>query len=364
LKTASFFTEVKKEDIFAFAKISGDWNPLHTNEKYAQNTSYKRLVLHGAYSAGLVSKVAGEYLPGEECLLNGINLRFVAPIFPPVELEVNAKEVLKTDSYGKVDVVILDRKSRKKYVEASYEYGFHSKKVSESESAPRERIGSNSQSKIIITGASGGLGGTLLKEFGNQAIGVSRSKRQNTIQIEDFSHLERYFNDIDIEAIVHCAWPDLDNQKLLDLENSRKSIEYYLSESVDQIVNWAKLLRNQGKINAPLILVGSTASEPGRHAYKSPLYSLSKSLIPSLTRILSLELASSGHRCFTVTFDALDGGMNAGLSSMAKIALGDRTPFGEISSLDDACEQIIWTLNNRSKLATGAVFNLTGGAIP
>jgi NAD(P)-dependent dehydrogenase (short-subunit alcohol dehydrogenase family) len=357
--------EVKKTDIFAFANISGDWNPLHTDEEYAKNTSYKRLVLHGAYSAGLVSKMAGEHLPGDECLINGINLRFISPILPPVKLDVIAKEIIRTDSYGKVDVLILDSESRKKYVDASYEYGFHEKKVTKSISKPKVNSDSISpQSKTIITGASGGLGGVLLKKFGNKAIGVSRNKSSNAVQVVDYSNLDQYFNDIEIEAIVHCAWPDLDNQKLLNLDDSRKSIEYYLADSMEQIVNWAKLLRKQGKVNAPLILIGSTASEPGRHAFKSPLYSLSKSLIPSLTSILSLELASSGHRCFSIKFDALDGGMNAGLNSMAKITLADRTPFGQIPSLEDACEQIIWTLNNQSKLATGAVFNLTGGAIP
>ena len=365
LKTANYTVEVKKEDLFAFAKISGDWNPLHTDENYIKKTSFKRLVLHGAFSAGLVSKMAGEYLPGEKCLLNGINLRFISPIFPPVKLEVIAKEVLHTNSYGKVDVVILDRVSRKKYVEATYEYGFHLKQ--ETEISYEERLQKNHsarQSKIIITGASGGLGGYLLKQLGNKAIGVSRTKNKHTFQVKDYSSMEQAFPETEIQAIVHCAWPSPDNQKLLDLEDSRKSIEYYLSDSLNQVVNLANLLRNQGKLNAPLILIGSTASEPGRHAYQSPLYSLSKSLIPSLTRILSLELSSSGHRCFAITFDALDGGMNKDLSHMSKIALGDKTPFGEIPSLEDACKQIMWTLKNKSKMNTGAIFNLTGGDLP
>ena len=72
----------------AFAEISGDWNPLHTDASYASRTSFGRPILHGAYSAGLLSRLAGMYIPGEDCVLHGMHLRFVAPIRPPARLRV------------------------------------------------------------------------------------------------------------------------------------------------------------------------------------------------------------------------------------------------------------------------------------
>src|SRR5215211_86917 len=50
------------ESEFGFANVSGDWNPLHTDPGHAARTAYRRPVLHGAFSAGLLSRLAGMYL--------------------------------------------------------------------------------------------------------------------------------------------------------------------------------------------------------------------------------------------------------------------------------------------------------------
>ena len=70
----SFDVLVTDKDRIDFSKISGDKNPLHVNDKYASKTEYRKCILHGAFSAGLVSKLAGMYLPGEKCVLLNMKL--------------------------------------------------------------------------------------------------------------------------------------------------------------------------------------------------------------------------------------------------------------------------------------------------
>ena len=82
MKEAQFSVDVAAEAARLFAELSGDWNPLHTDADYAATTHYGQPILHGAFSAGLVSRLAGMELPGRECLLLNMRLRFVAPIFP------------------------------------------------------------------------------------------------------------------------------------------------------------------------------------------------------------------------------------------------------------------------------------------
>lgn len=113
-----------------------------------------------------------------------------------------------------------------------------------------------------------------------------------------------------------------------------------------------------------LVLIGSTAAEPGRHNYRMPLYTLSKSLVPTLCRVLATELAASSQRCVAVVYDVIDGGMNSRLSAGARIAHKDRSPFGRIASPDEAAEQLVWILTNKSFLASGSTLELTGGAAP
>jgi 3-hydroxybutyryl-CoA dehydratase len=81
---ARFEVAITTDAVQAFADLSGDWNLLHTDPPYAAGTVYGACVLHGAYSASLVSRMSGMHLPGEACLLHGIQLRFNSPIIPPV----------------------------------------------------------------------------------------------------------------------------------------------------------------------------------------------------------------------------------------------------------------------------------------
>jgi len=120
----------------------------------------------------------------------------------------------------------------------------------------------------------------------------------------------------------------------------------------------------RGTKNAMLVFVGSSAALPGRHNYRSPLYSLSKALIPELTRILALELAPSNKRCAAVTYDVIDGGMNKRLSPSARVAHADRVPSGLLPTMDEAAAQIEWVMDNASSLVSGATITLTGAAAP
>jgi NAD(P)-dependent dehydrogenase (short-subunit alcohol dehydrogenase family) len=124
------------------------------------------------------------------------------------------------------------------------------------------------------------------------------------------------------------------------------------------------LLARQGEPGAMLILVGSAFAEPGRHGYRTPLYSLGKSLLAPLTQALALELASHEMRVATLVLDVVDGGMNAGVSPAVKQGHADRMPFGELPAPAEIAGQIDWLLANRGRLLSGAVITLTGGALP
>ena len=48
-----FQVAITDEDRITFAELSGDFNPLHTNQDYAATTEYRKCILHGAFSSGL-----------------------------------------------------------------------------------------------------------------------------------------------------------------------------------------------------------------------------------------------------------------------------------------------------------------------
>ena len=73
---------VTDRDIEMFAEVSTDRNPVHLDEAYAQDTIFAGRIAHGMLTAGLISAVIGEQLPGHGTVYMGQTLKFLAPVRP------------------------------------------------------------------------------------------------------------------------------------------------------------------------------------------------------------------------------------------------------------------------------------------
>lgn len=77
---AEFSKTISETDVYLFAGITGDLNPAHINEAYAQKTFFKTRIAHGMLSAGFVSAVLGNQLPGPGSIYVRQELNFLAPM--------------------------------------------------------------------------------------------------------------------------------------------------------------------------------------------------------------------------------------------------------------------------------------------
>ena len=76
------FSEKIDESLLTdFAKLSGDFNPLHMDEDYALNTNFEKRVCHGMLLASFFSQLVGMYLPGKNSLYFSQSLNFRNPCF-------------------------------------------------------------------------------------------------------------------------------------------------------------------------------------------------------------------------------------------------------------------------------------------
>ena len=87
--------EVTDLDIELFAQVSTDHNPVHLDEAYAQATIFGGRIAPGMLTAGLISAVIGEQLPGHGTIYMGQSLKFLAPVRPgdTVRAEVTVADI-------------------------------------------------------------------------------------------------------------------------------------------------------------------------------------------------------------------------------------------------------------------------------
>ena len=97
-------TESMVED---FAKLSGDYNPLHMNQSYAKSSIFGNRIVHGMLLSSLFSRLIGMYIPGKYALYFSQTLNFQHPCFINEEIFVKG-EVMEKSSATKI--ITLDTK--------------------------------------------------------------------------------------------------------------------------------------------------------------------------------------------------------------------------------------------------------------
>ena len=76
-----FNVKITEKMINDFAEISGDYNPMHTNQEYASKTDFGNKLCHGMLLASFFSRLIGMYIPGKNALYFSQSLNFRNPCF-------------------------------------------------------------------------------------------------------------------------------------------------------------------------------------------------------------------------------------------------------------------------------------------
>ena len=78
---ATFSKTVTEADVTTFAGLIGDFNPIHVDAEYARQSRFGQRVAHGILTAGLISAVLGNKLPGPGSIYLNQQIEFLAPVF-------------------------------------------------------------------------------------------------------------------------------------------------------------------------------------------------------------------------------------------------------------------------------------------
>ena len=88
---------ISADEVQRFAEIVGDLNPIHLDSEYAANSFFKKRIVHGAFLAGLISKVLGMDFPGQGTVYISQKSIFKRPVYvdTTVSVEVKVTQVIE-----------------------------------------------------------------------------------------------------------------------------------------------------------------------------------------------------------------------------------------------------------------------------
>jgi acyl dehydratase len=80
-QTATRTLALSEKHVKTFAELTGDYNPLHFDKDFTAKTKFKRLVVQGGLTTGLLHALVAMDMPGPGTVFLSQNWKFTAPVF-------------------------------------------------------------------------------------------------------------------------------------------------------------------------------------------------------------------------------------------------------------------------------------------
>ena len=109
-ETAVFTKTLSSSDIETFAVLTGDSNPLHTDEAFAKATRFGERIAQGMLSASIVSAVIGTKLPGPGTIYVSQELRFLRPVKIGDTVIAKVEELIREKNRVKLRTTCLNQR--------------------------------------------------------------------------------------------------------------------------------------------------------------------------------------------------------------------------------------------------------------
>ena len=120
-----FNVVITDEMLDKFRTISGDINPLHSDDEFARIKGYNSKVVFGMLTSSFYSTLAGVYLPGENSLIHNIEIKFNKPVYVGDELQIKGIVLKKYDKFNllRLEATIFRTNTNEKVSSANISVG-------------------------------------------------------------------------------------------------------------------------------------------------------------------------------------------------------------------------------------------------
>ena len=111
----SFSNRITLNMMEDFMKVSGDENPLHIDDVFARSKGFQNRVVYGMLTASFISTLGGCYLPGKYCIIQGVETKFLRPVYVGDEITVTGEvvDIREELNYIEIKVTMKNQKGEK-----------------------------------------------------------------------------------------------------------------------------------------------------------------------------------------------------------------------------------------------------------
>ena len=104
---------ITTEDMQKFAALSGDYNPLHSDQNFARQKGFKGTVVYGALLIAKISCLIGMHLPGRDSVWVSTAMQFDQPLFVGEPARAEGVVAAVSQSTGMIDLKLTLRSNDK-----------------------------------------------------------------------------------------------------------------------------------------------------------------------------------------------------------------------------------------------------------
>lgn len=387
--TAYVEKKILREDVDAFARLTGDYNRLHMDEEFAARTPFSQRVVHGFLHGSLLSTLVGMKIPGDGALYMSQELDFVAPVFIDdtvkavgvIEevIQPSRMIVMKTEVVNQKGTVVIQGKAKVKVHQLPEWIAEETVKPKISKRKMLEN------KKILITGASRGIGKSIAETFAGQGatVWLNYHKSEGAVNelienhqgeghfekiqadVTDEQQVQKMFSTIEerggLDVLINNAGPHIKSSSFQELEWSD------MSEAFDKIVgavfkvtqcSLPMLKASRGKI---INVVSSAAL--GRTAYNWLPYVTAKNAIIGMSKNLAQELGPAGVRVNMISPSMVNTDLVSNVPEKFRQMMVGQTPLRRMANTQDVAGAALFLASDLSDFMTGDNLLVTGGQV-